>query len=51
MEEAQMPCSHQLMTGLRKHGYIHNGALFSHKVESNCDICRKMDGTGVCHVK
>jgi hypothetical protein len=31
--------------------YIHNGILFSHKVESNCDVCRKMDGTGVCHVK
>jgi lauroyl/myristoyl acyltransferase len=29
---------------------IHTGALFSHKDELNCVICRKMDGTGEQHV-
>jgi hypothetical protein len=31
--------------------YIHNRILFSHKEDSNCVICRKIDGTRDRHVK
>jgi hypothetical protein len=31
--------------------YIHNGVLFHHKEECNYVVCRKMGGTGNCHIK